>query len=771
MFSFQGGSETVKVNLNLKNDHRSKSRGNSKQDFWQLVQNSLFRKEKRKINALLFLFLLLAAFPTEAQQLKTFGNIPGRLPSDKYQCRVRPVCSNSWQNAFVLQTISQASNNNAYVSHLTNWSASWIAFEFEGMEVVVEISKVDGTPIQSAMVRPVGMASPAVIENGKVYVTFSSNTNINVDIDGQMEDQYTGMFYSGPPVHTISLFGNPIFQVPDTSNSRVHYVNPGESIPSDVSLWDTIYFAPGIHHIGTPYRIQSNKTLFIPGDAVVHGTIHPPNLWGVNSAHSWSVYGSGTISGEEIPHWSVGTLSGDSSKVFTGPTNNIHLEGFVVADPAHHTFNMITSDFNDTSKANVYKNLKILGWRLNGDGLNAFVNSIVSDCFFRCQDDLFYYGGDHVKISNCVTWADVNGAVLRLHKGSSQAGSSYFKNIRSIYHRNSWHYHGGGGNVISSGFNEGENISNILISNILNEDPHPSLPTYTFLINPDSNAAGPSTFSNVVIEKVIQINPGTPNAWGDANFYTPQNVMLGSDSVDMFSNFLFKNCYYANSWISSFSTGNFLSNNFTNNISFVLDDTSSLYPTVYSGSINGEIANIPASPVITAAGPTTFFTGDSVVLISNIGNDVVWLPNMESDSVITVFTTGSYWVVNTNAIGCTASSNVIDVIVNPITVSVNNALSDSEIYLYPNPGQNYFRIAGKQETIKEIRIFNNHGELLLQEGNQNSIDVSYLPKGIYFIEVISTENKRLAREKFVKHQQEAPTVLIKALNNFPFHSS
>ncbi len=590
-----------------------------------------------------------------AQQLITYGDIPGRTPSDKYVCRVRMACSPDWQNAFVGQTYSQApsQSGNGYISHLKDWSASWISFEFDNTEVVVEIAKADGTPILSAMTRPEGAASLALIENGKVYVSFNAHKNVNVDIDGQLEDQYTGMFYAGPPVHTISLFGNPIFKVPNTANNKVHYLQPGQTIPSDFSTWDTVYFAPGIHHIGTPFKIQSNKTLFIPRNAIVHGTIHPPDGWG--AGHNWSVYGSGTISGEEIPHWSIGTLDGNLSKAFTGATYSAHLEGFVVVDPAHHTFNMINSDFEDTTKANIYKNLKILGWRLNSDGLNAFTNSEISDCFFRCQDDLFYYGGGKVKIRDCVTWADYNGHVVKIIWGGSSGGSSYFKNISSIYHRAGWHYWGGGRVVAFNDLEAGGNYQNIFISNVLVEDPHPSLPAFNFNITNPNNTAVPTIFENVVIEKVIQLHRGEPNSWGDATFGTPQNQMYGSDSTGMFSNIVFKNCYYDGKWLGSFDDGQFLTNAFVENIPFVLDDTLSVSPPAYTGWTPAFTPAIPAVPVIAPNKSVTICEGNSMVLTASEAPTYSWSTGATSPS-ITVQESGIYWVTVSNGL-CSATSD------------------------------------------------------------------------------------------------------------------
>jgi len=104
----------------------------------------------------LFLFIALLGILMSpnflyAQKLITFPDIPGRTPSDKYICRVRQVGSDEWKSAFVIQT--KCKNNpdennpptgpdNGYFKMLDGWSASFIAFEFSGTSVEVEISKV-----------------------------------------------------------------------------------------------------------------------------------------------------------------------------------------------------------------------------------------------------------------------------------------------------------------------------------------------------------------------------------------------------------------------------------------------------------------------------------------------------------------------------------------------------------------------------------------------------------------------------------------------------
>jgi len=74
---------------------------------------------------------------------------------------------------------------------------------------------------------------------------------------------------------------------------------------------------------------------------------------------------------------------------------------------------------------------------------------------------------------------------------------------------------------------------------------------------------------------------------------------------------------------------------------------------------------LPATPVITASGSTTFCTGGSVDLTSSATAGNVWSNNLTT-STITVSTTGNFTVTVTDANGCTSTSA-------PISVNVSNA--------------------------------------------------------------------------------------------------
>jgi hypothetical protein len=566
-----------------------------------------------RINHFWVLFPVYLLFLTEiahAQQLKTFPAIPGRDSSTHYSCRVRLKNAPTWQKAFVLQTTSKTSvtgptrpdptkesYTNGYVEEVNGWTASWIAFEFAaGNEVEVEISRKNGKPIRKAMVRPVGDAKPALVRDGKVYVTFTKHANVNVDIDGQMEDQSTGQEYTGPPIHTICLFGNPIFRTPTSQGSRVKYLSPTEPIPTDGS-WDTLSFQPGVHRIfqyiprndgtGTdtlPFYIKNNQVIHIPGDAVVHGTFMPQFNGGKDesqnySGDGWTVYGSGTISGEEITHWRTGSKG--SKYPFRGYATKIRLEGFVVADAAEHHFNVSNkTSKNEDTDVNIFKNLKTLAWRLNTDGGAMQRNTITSDCFFRMQDDLLYCCQPKARLNNCVFWTDIYGCFgVFLHHFSRDPAANPIRDIKCIYVRRIWH----GGATSGVKFRDariGLTTPPYLISNVKVEDPFPSYGLFDFYMADNNlNTTEPApVFSGtgITFENFVQQNHANIPAVG----IVPHNKMspgynkngAGQNVGDelLFSNITFKNFAYLQIPTTSFTQAKFTGKAGAN-VDFVLD--------------------------------------------------------------------------------------------------------------------------------------------------------------------------------------------------------
>jgi hypothetical protein len=516
---------------------------------------------------LLFVFLGLGTVPLlGAGKLVVYSKIPGRAASEHYRCRVSLQGDTKTTEAFVLQTKAQpADGKNGYFRNTNDWTASFINVEFEGGPLVVEISRVSGKPITKAKVRPEGKTKPAVIRNAKVYVTIEKPMHLSVDIDGQMEDHYTGMGYKGGPVHNMLIFANPVItDRPDPQGTDVHLVQPGTKAPTD-GKWKTLYFAPGVHDIGTKFPIRSQQKIYIPGDAVVHGTIHVAK--DARRPKDMQIFGYGVLSGEKLPFTANDGMSKaqrTAGRALNGSASNSRFEGITFVDPSYHTIHL---GGQDPKAPNIYEHIKILGWRANGDGINAFENSRIRNCFIRTSDDSFYLGRN-VHISDIVIWNDSNGAAIRL-SGAANRGdeTSSFTNINVIYHRAYWHYWSGGRVISFREAGPGANIRNVLVDNVVIEDPLPAFPPFYFTMAKDSNSKRKQVMENIVIQNVVQTHPGQSNG-GDKLRGKPQNTMLGLNNDNSFSNITFKNCRYLGMVIKSFEDGNFKTNKFVKNIRF-----------------------------------------------------------------------------------------------------------------------------------------------------------------------------------------------------------
>ncbi len=94
---------------------------------------------------------------------------------------------------------------------------------------------------------------------------------------------------------------------------------------------------------------------------------------------------------------------------------------------------------------------------------------------------------------------------------------------------------------------------------------------------------------------------------------------------------------------------------------------------------------IPETPVITTDGPTTLCAGEQITLSTSYEERVQWfrdsLPIVDGDQAqLVVSESGSYWVEYTSEVGCTATSEQVEIIFSvlpeiPIFFSENNLLT------------------------------------------------------------------------------------------------
>jgi hypothetical protein len=115
---------------------------------------------------------------------------------------------------------------------------------------------------------------------------------------------------------------------------------------------------------------------------------------------------------------------------------------------------------------------------------------------------------------------------------------------------------------------------------------------------------------------------------------------------------------------------------------------------------------LPATPVITASGSTTFCTGGSVDLTSSASTGNVWSTNATT-STITVSTTGNYSVTVTDANGCASASTPISVNVSnapapTISASSTQACSGDVVTITASAADSYLWSSG--ETTQSIQV-------------------------------------------------------------------
>jgi hypothetical protein len=125
-------------------------------------------------------------------------------------------------------------------------------------------------------------------------------------------------------------------------------------------------------------------------------------------------------------------------------------------------------------------------------------------------------------------------------------------------------------------------------------------------------------------------------------------------------------------------------------------------------AINVTVNALPATPVITASGSTSFCTGGSVDLSSSAASGNVWSTNATT-STITVATTGNYSVTVTDANGCSSVSAPISVNVSSapaptITATSTQACSGDVVTVSASTSDSYLWSTG--ETTQNIQVSN-----------------------------------------------------------------
>lgn len=478
---------------------------------------------------LVVLFLVSPFMECAAETLVVYPPVPGLAASEHYKVRVRLVSEGgAWQGAFAWETVCKKveKKTEAYFDHLAGWTHTYVNFETDGA-VEVEISRTNGRPIRTAAAHPQLKASACFVKDGRVFVRLDKPYLIAIDMDGQMDGQDTGKGYQGPPIHTISIFANPLLvDKPKPGAPGVLTVKPGETPPSD-GPWTTLYFLPGVHDIGLAFPVRANREYYIPGDAMVYGTLSNTK-WG--DGHHIRIFGLGTLSGARTKHpkYVVPAITeeehGRYRPIEVMGAKDTRVEGITIADSATHSL-MLIGPYR-AGHPNEVKWTKIITWRANGDGINPFGNTLIEDCFIRTQDDSLYVNG--LGIRRTVLWNDANGSSFVLSALPQLTDRKLVvEDCDVIYARAKWHHWSGGRVFNMRGEGGGAAGAGVIFRNINIEDPRPTLQQFFICMtmpepySKNAEKRGAGDLSGILFQNISIAAPsvlGEPQIlWGHAS--------------------------------------------------------------------------------------------------------------------------------------------------------------------------------------------------------------------------------------------------------------
>lgn len=427
--------------------------------------------------------------------------------SNDYTVEIRKTGETSYQPCFVYKTDNYWVDTYFGGKPKPQTSASFTSFAFEKTSVEVKITFK--STANTVTVRPLNFGINPTRNGNIITFTLTEPKKISIEFNDRT---------------------NPLFlfaEAPDVENKVATY-----------------YYGPGVHSIGLQKVIKSNESVYIAAGAVVEGSfIIPYNTQNVN------IKGRGILTMGEWKHESTDiTWLGLHSAIKANGVSNLQIEGVIIANSCGWTIPIYNSD--NLTFNNQYRNLKLISWNGNTDGIWVNGNNhIVDDCFIFNNDDIIMsHGATNCKISNLVAWGGPWGRLYYLSNQTSTTGI-LFENINLIGKD-------GGVELIQV---QGETGSKINMSNItfknLRVEAHPKTNSYNtnkfIIFNSSYKSVTKWLFEDVTIDDK---NPDEGDFFGTAN--SPINGVK------------FKNLKIGGVKINSLSEGNMDKNEFATGITF-----------------------------------------------------------------------------------------------------------------------------------------------------------------------------------------------------------
>lgn len=256
-----------------------------------------------------------------------------------------------------------------YVSHAQfprfnrSETTSYSIFSFTGKATIL-ITKVGGD-FRECTILPSSYGILAEKEGPTAVFTMEGPQKVAVEFDGDI-------------THPLLLFAD----------------EPEMDIPSPDDP-DVIWFGPGNHTPDKAIVPESGQTIYLSGGAVVNALIRASDVSDV------TVRGKGILNGRIFGH------TGGRHILFSGNCRNITIRDITIVDsPGFY----VTTRGTGTH----VRNIKGLGWWFNTDGIATGENSLIEDCFLKCNDDAIKLYHSNTEVYRTTIWQMENGAPFQI---------------------------------------------------------------------------------------------------------------------------------------------------------------------------------------------------------------------------------------------------------------------------------------------------------------------------------------------------------------------
>ena len=382
-------------------------------------------------------------------------------------------------------------------------SISWSDFSFDG-SVQVEIKVSNQSMLASS-----GGVKILPSRFGIVPQVSGNTIRFTIDNPGQFSVEIGANGYK----QGLMIFANPEeTDIPDTTSGEYQVFDKNSKFYLAGANFSGIYFKKGVYDIGA-YSVPPNiKNIYFEKGSWVYGTLI------MDGNPDVKIFGRGVLSAAKLDYKKYHSIEAINQ------SNNIQLEGIVIADSRHFAVRLI-------GRGNTVKWIKTIGgWNFNVDGIAAFANSTVSNCFIWANDDAIKPYRNNTTFTDCVVWQLNNGGVIQLGWTAPDASNVTIQRIDIL--RTEWdrdRFNVGIINYVGNRYNEAGktgNHRNWLIEDVFTETPV----QIVFNITPDQ-------FSTSTLEGLTMRNWNVKMDM-DGNF---QNRIIGNNSNEPFKGIVFDN--------------------------------------------------------------------------------------------------------------------------------------------------------------------------------------------------------------------------------------